>query len=140
MSGFLLDTNVISELVKPKPHLRVVRWVNQTDEDSLFLSVLTFGEIRKGIALLPQGPRKSRLESWLEKDLPERFLGKILAVTDRIADRWGLIAARTQSRGKPVHVIDGLLAATALEHNLILATRNTVDRDPTGVPLQNPWE
>lgn len=66
--------------------------------------------------------------------------GKIFAVTDRIADRWGLIAARTQSRGKPVHVIDGLLAATALEHNLILTTRNTVDMDPTGVPLQNPWE
>jgi predicted nucleic acid-binding protein len=140
MSGFLLDTNVISELVKPKPHPHVVRWVNEADEDSLFLSVLTLGEIRKGIALLPQGARKSHLEIWLEKDLPERFMGRILFITDRIADRWGLLAARAQSQGKSVRVIDGLLAATALDHNLIFVTRNVQDVDPTGVPVQNPWE
>lgn len=140
MSGFLLDTDVISELVKPKPHPHVVRWVNETDEDSLFLSVLTLGEIRKGTALLPQGARKSHLETWLERDLPERFLGRILSITDRIADRWGLLAARAQSQGKPVHAIDGLLAATALDHNLIFVTRNVEDVDATGVPVQNPWE
>ena len=140
MSGFLLDTNVISELVKPKPHPHVVRWVNEADEDALFLSVLTIGEIRKGIALLPQGPRKSHLEIWLENDLPDRFSGRILSVTDRIAGRWGLMTARLQSRGKPIHVIDGLLAATAMEHNLIFSTRNTEDVEPTGAPFQNPWE
>ncbi|MBL8022680.1 MAG: type II toxin-antitoxin system VapC family toxin [Elusimicrobia bacterium] len=140
MSGFLIDTNVISELVKPKPHPHVVRWMNDVDEDTLFLSVLTLGEIRKGIALLPQSHRKSHLGTWLEKDLPERFLGRVLPLTDRIADRWGLIAARTQSLKKPVHVIDSLMAATALDHNLIFVTRNTRDLEPTGVPLQNPWE
>jgi predicted nucleic acid-binding protein len=140
MSGFLLDTNVISELVKPKPHPHVVRWVNETDEDSLFLSVLTLGKIRQGVALLPQGARKSNLETWLERDLPERFSRRILSITDRIADRWGLLAARAKNQGKPVHAIDGLLAATALDHNLIFITRNVQDVDPTGVPLQNPWE
>lgn len=140
MSGFLLDTNVISELVKPKPHPHVVRWVNETDEDSLFLSVLTLGEIRQGVALLPQGARKSTLETWLERDLPERFSGRILSITDRITDRWGLLAARARNQRKPVHAINGLLAATALDHNLIFVTRNVQDVDPTGVPLQNPWE
>ncbi|MBK8575230.1 MAG: type II toxin-antitoxin system VapC family toxin [Elusimicrobia bacterium] len=140
MSGFLLDTNVISELIKPKPQPNVVRWVREADEDALFLSVLTLGEIRKGISLLPQSTRKSRLETWLEKDLPDRFSDRILPVTEQIADRWGLLAARAQSQGKPVHVIDGLLAATALDHNLIFVTRNVQDVDPTGVSYQNPWE
>lgn len=140
MSGFLLDTNVISELIKPKPQPNVVRWVREADEDALFLSVLTLAEIRKGISLLPQSTRKSRLETWLEKDLPDRFSDRILPVTEQIADRWGLLAARAQSQGKPVHVIDGLLAATALDHNLIFVTRNVQDVDPTGVSYQNPWE
>lgn len=139
MSGFLLDTNVLSELVKPKPHPPVVRWINDADEDSLYLSVLTLGEIRKGIAGLPQGPRKSHLETWLQQDLPDRFLGRILPVTERIATRWGLITAPSLMHGKPLHVIDGLLAATALDHNLVFVTRNVNDVAPTGVPYQNPW-
>ncbi len=139
MSGFLLDTNVLSELVKPKPNPRVVQWVNQAQEETLYLSVLTVGEIRKGVALLPQSPKRARIESWLERDLQERFYHRILPITDRIADRWGLLAARAHSHGNPLHVVDGLMAATALEHNLTLVTRKTKDVDPAGVPVQNPW-
>lgn len=139
MSGFLLDTNVVSELVRPKPDDGVLRWVEETDESILFLSVLTLGEIRNGVERLRSGPRRGRLESWVQMDLRLRFQGRILPIDEAIADRWGKVSAIAASKGKPVPVIDGLLAATALHHNLTLVTRNSSDVSGTGVATLNPW-
>lgn len=139
MTGFLLDTNVISELVRPKPDVDVLRWVEETDESILFLSVLTLGEIRNGVSRLRSGRRRGRLESWLQVDLPLRFQDRILPIDAAIADRWGRVSAIAAAKGKPVPVIDGLLAATAIHHNLTLVTRNGSDVSGIGVPTLNPW-
>lgn len=140
MSGFLLDTNIISELVKAKPEPKVIRWVESTPEDLLYLSVLTFGEIRKGIEMLPQASRRAQLEAWLGGELQPRFIDRILPIEEAIADRWGRMAGEAQTQRRPVPVIDGLLAATAIHHNLILVTRNVADIAQTGVSVFNPWE
>jgi toxin FitB len=139
MSGFLLDTNVLSELIKPKPDGNVLRWIEETDESILFLSVLTLGEIRNGIARLGHGARRAKLESWLQADLRTRFQGRLLPINEAIADRWGTISARAAAKGKPVPVVDGLIAATALHHNLTLVTRDSSDVAGTGVGTVNPW-
>jgi predicted nucleic acid-binding protein len=139
VSGFLLDTNVLSELIKPRPHGNVVRWVESTDESFLFLSVLTFGEIGRGIAKLRPGARRAALESWLTVELRSRFQGRILPVDDAVAIRWGTVAAVAAAAGGPVPVIDGLLAATALHHDLTLVTRNGSDVAGTGVRVLDPW-
>ena len=139
MSGFLLDTNVISELVKPRPDPTVARWIDATDESLLCLSVLTLGEIRKGMASLPDAFRRVSLEAWLDHDLVLRFAGRILVIDQAIADRWGRIAAKAVARKSPLPVIDGLLAATAMQHNLTLVTRNTKDVAVTEVAVFNPW-
>lgn len=140
MSGFLLDTNIISELVKPKPEANVTEWVENTDESLLYLSVLTLGEIRRGIAALPQSRRRAALEAWLDKDLRARFEGRILVIDQEVADRWGLLTAAARNSGIVLPVIDGLLAATALEHNLTLVTRDTGQIPSMGVAGFNPWE
>ena len=140
MSGFLLDTNVISEVVRPRADRRVLQWMETADEERLFLSVLTVGEIRKGIALLTNSKRRTQLETWLEVDLRERFSHRILPVDQDVADRWGLLAATAQRRGKPLPVIDALLAATALQHNLTVVSRNAVDFGDTPVQVLNPWQ
>ena len=139
MSGFLLDTTVLSELIKPKPDAKVVQWVEGTDESIFFLSVLTLGEIRSGIARLRSRARQGRSETWLRVDLRGRFQDRILHIDEEIADRWGVISAVAAAKGKPVPVIDGLLAATALHHDLILATRNASNVASTGVSILNPW-
>jgi predicted nucleic acid-binding protein len=139
VSAFLLDTNVISELIKPKPEPKVTTWIDGTDEELLFLSVLTLGEIRKGIVLLPRSARRTSLEAWLSKELPLRFSNRILSVDQEVADRWGHLSGLTGARGVHVGVIDGLLAATAVKHNLTLVTRDTRDVTATGVTLFNPW-
>ena len=140
MSGFLLDTNVISEVVRPRADRRVLQWMETADEERLFLSVLTVWEIRKGIALLTHSKRRTQLETWLEVDLRERFSHRILPVDQDVADRWGLLAATAQRRGKPLPVIDALLAATALQHNLTVVSRNAVDFGDTPVQVLNPWQ
>ncbi|HEY0760985.1 MAG TPA: type II toxin-antitoxin system VapC family toxin [Pyrinomonadaceae bacterium] len=140
MSGFLLDTNVISELVKPRPEASVTAWIETTDESLLYLSVLTIGEIRRGIATLPQSRRRATLEAWLDKELSARFEDRILAIDQQVADRWGLLTAIARNSGIVLPVIDGLLAATALEHNLTLVTRDTGQIPAVGVAVFNPWE
>jgi len=140
MSGFLLDTNCISELVRNKPEPSVMAWMRAADESLLYLSVLTLGEIRKGAAILPQSKRRTYLESWLELDLQVRFSGRIIAIDNAVADRWGLLSAEAQRNGRPLSAIDGLLAATALHHNLTIVSRNTGDFAGTQVPILNPWE
>ena len=140
MSGYLLDTNCISELVRREPEPRVVEWVEAADEAMLYLSVLTLGEIRKGLAGLPQGKQRTRLEAWLEVDLQARFAGRILPIDSGVANRWGSINAHAQGRGKVLPVMDGLLAATALHHDLTVVSRNAGDFEQALVPVVNPWQ
>jgi predicted nucleic acid-binding protein len=140
VSGFLLDTNCISEITRVQPEPRVLEWLRVADESLLHLSVLTLGEIRKGIAGLPQSARRSQLESWLEVDLQARFSGRVVPISAAIADRWGILAAESKRKGKPLAVIDGLLAATALQFNLTIVSRNVNDFAQTRVPVVNPWE
>jgi predicted nucleic acid-binding protein len=138
MSGYLLDTNVLSELLRPRPEPHVIEWMEATDEAMLHLSVLTLGEIRRGLAALVQAKRRTRLEAWLEVDLRARFAGRIVPINAEIADRWGLIAAGARRKGKVLSVIDGLLAATALHHNLTVVSRNAADFP--NAQVLNPWE
>ena len=140
MSGFLLDTNCISELVRPKPDLRVTQWMDGADESLLYLSVLTLGEIRKGVAGLAQGKRRTHLETWLDVDLQARFSGRIVPIDSEIADRWGSLVADSKRKGKALSVIDGLLAATALHYNLTVVSRNAADFTATQVQVLNPWK
>lgn len=140
MSGFLLDTNCISEVVSLRPEPRFLEWMDSADERLLYLSVLTLGEIRKGLAGLPQGRKRSHLESWLEAELPVRFARRILPVDAGVANRWGLIVREAKSTGKTLPVIDSLLAATALHYNLTVVSRNVSDFVRTKVPVLNPWE
>jgi predicted nucleic acid-binding protein len=139
MNGFLLDTNVISELIKARPEPKVVAWLDSIDESLVHLSVLTLGEIRKGIAALPRLSRRAALELWLETSLRRRFAGRILPVDEAVADRWGRIAGAASLKGKSLPVIDGLLAATALHHDLVLATRDSDHVAATGASVFNPW-
>ncbi len=140
MSGFLLDTNVISELTRGKPEPRVTQWLESVDESLLFLSVLTIGEIRKGLRILASGQRRARLESWLSTELASRFSGRLLSIDAAVADHWGELAGDAQRRGTPLPVIDGLLAATALQHHLTLVTRNVDDFKGHNVEFFNPWD
>jgi predicted nucleic acid-binding protein len=139
MSGFLLDTNCVSELVRVRPEPRVLEWLEAVDESLLYLSVLTLGEIRKGLAVLASGRRRTRLEAWLEVDLRARFSGRILAIDAAVADRWGWLTAQAKRKGTPLAVIDGLLAATALHYNLTVVSRNETDFANAEVPVWNPW-
>lgn len=140
MSGFLLDTNCVSELVCPKPDPRVLEWMEATDEGLLHLSVLTLGEIRKGIAGISQGRRRTQLETWVEVDLQVRFVGRIVPIDSAIADRWGLLTSEAKRKGKTLSVIDGLFAATALHHNLTVVSRNAGHFVNTQVQFLNPWQ
>jgi toxin FitB len=140
VSGYLLDTNVISELTKLQPEAKVVSWFHATNEELLYLSVLTIGEIRKGIDSLPRSNKRALLESWLVNDLVLRFAGRILEVNLDIAERWGLISAQAKIAGAPLAVVDGLMAATALHYNMILVTRNTKDVQVAGINMLNPWQ
>lgn len=139
MSGFLLDTNVISELVRRKPEPKVTAWIEGTDEMLLHLSVLTLGEIRRGIVSLRDASRRISLSAWLDGELALRFSNRILPIDEAVADRWGRLSAQGEAAKVSVPVIDCLLAATALQYNLTLVTRNVRDVIATGVPLFNPW-
>jgi toxin FitB len=137
--SFLLDTSVISELVKPAPDERVIDWLNGTDEASLYLSVLTIGEIEKGIAKLPASSRREKLETWVRRDLAGRFRERLLPIDGTVAATWGRLAGEAEARGKPLPVIDGLMAATSLAHDLTVATRNVGDFERCGARCLNPW-
>ena len=134
--SWLLDTNVISELARPVPNPVVTQWLT-AHEDELFLSVLTLGELQKGISSLADSRRRRRLASWLDREIRPWFAARLLPVDERVAVRWGRLQAQV---GQPLPAIDSLIAATALEHGLVLATRNTQDMVRTGASLFNPWE
>jgi predicted nucleic acid-binding protein len=135
----LLDTNVLSEVRRPGPDRKVLAWLDAIDEDRTFISVASIAELRRGIALMDDGRRREALAAWLAVDLPERFSGRILPVDATIAARWGDLMAQARQSGFALSGMDGFFAATALAHELVLATRNTKDFAPLGVPLFNPW-
>ena len=140
MTGYLVDTNVPSELTHQQPDARVMAFLRAAGKENLFLSVITIGEICKGIDLLPAGKKRRELQDWLDIDLRSWFAGRILPVTESIAERWGHLAASARKQGVTVTVVDGMIAATALEHRLTLATRNIKDFVPLGLEVFNPWD
>lgn len=137
---YLLDTNVISELVKREPNPGVIRWIDTCDEDALFLSVITFGELQKGVTKLNDLDRAKRLQHWINQDLSKRFEGRILSLDLDVLFNWGRIQGTSENEGVTLPVMDGLIAATALNHNLIVATRNVRDLERCKVAVFNPWE
>lgn len=138
--NFLLDTNILSEAQRPQPDLRVMDWLGMTDEDRIFISVISIAEIRRGIELLPASRRKEMLADWLDNDLPPRFEGRMLLVDKAVNDQWGHVMAAAKKAGIGLQPMDAFFAATALAHNLVLVTRNTKDFAATGVRLLNPWD
>ena len=136
---YLLDTCLISEVIRPTPAATVIAWLDARDEDSLYLSVLTLGELQKGISKLTDAGKKQRLQTWLENDLGPRFQGRVLAIDEEIALTWGAIQGEAERQGNRQPVVDSLIAATAMAHNLTLVTRNTSDFDRCSVRLFNPW-
>jgi predicted nucleic acid-binding protein len=134
--SYLIDTNVLSELRRKTPDPKVVHWFSQRPAGTLYLSVLTLGEIRKGIEALPDPARRLTLLDWLQTELPAFFSGRILPIDAAVADRWGRMVAQA---GRPVPAIDSLLAATAMQHGLILVTRNLRDVQDLGVQVLSPW-
>jgi len=141
VSEFLLDTNVLSEFSKRGGADPVVkRWLTAADDLSLYTSVLTLAEIRRGIELLETGKRRSELEHWLTNDLRPSLGNRVLAVSEAIGGRWAVLSVQLQRKGITLATIDGLITATALEHNLTVVTRNVRDFAQSGVQLVNPWE
>lgn len=137
--AYLLDTNVLSEVVKEDAHPHVVRWLSELTPASAFISVLTLGEIGRGVAMLQEGRRKAALRRWLEHDLPTRFRGRILPVDEPSAAAWGELDADARKAGRPLPVVDGLLLGTAKANRLTFVTRNESDCADRGVAVLNPW-
>ena len=137
--SWLLDTCVVSELVRPRPKASVVSWVLERDEDELFLSVITIGELEKGIARLPDSPKRVALLQWVRRELADRFRDRLLAVDSGVAARWGALVGASEVRSQPLPVIDSLIAATGLQHDLTVVTRNTDDLERCGAHCFNPW-
>lgn len=137
--SFLLDTNVVSEWVKPRPDPGVLQWVAEVDEDRAYLSVITFAELRYGIEGMATSQRRRRLADWLQDELPVRFEGRVLAIDGGVADLCGRIIAKSEAGGRRLEAMDGLIAATAEFHRLTLITRNTADFETVLKDVFNPW-
>lgn len=135
----LLDTNVLSEVTKPAPDPRVLKWLDQLDEDRSFISVVSIAEIRRGVALMDPGRKRDALAEWLAEDLPQRFEHRVLPVEEPVALAWGDLMGLAKRSGRGLSAMDGLIAATAIAHNLTLATRNTKDFEGFAFDLVDPW-
>lgn len=140
MKGFLVDTNIPSELTRERPDARVAAFLDNAGQRSVFLSVLTIGEICKGIAELPASQKRTGLQNWLDIEVRSWFAGRILPVTEAIAERWGNLAAAAKQKGMTLAVVDGVIAATALHHDLTIVTRNVKDFAGLGADVINPFE
>lgn len=138
--NYILDTNVISELIAKQPNEKVVAWLDGLDPSTIYLTVITISEIRKGIEKLPASKRRDTIKAWLEADLLLRFQGKILDITTEVMLVWGELAGRLENEGKPVAAIDSLIAAIALQGRYNLVTRNDSDFQYTGIIVINPWK
>lgn len=134
--SFLIDTCALLELTRKNPSPLVTGWFDGTPAESLHVSVLSFGEIRRGVERLPDSRRRSRISAWLENELPAWFENRVLPIDGSIADEWGRLTARLKN---PLPAIDGLIAATALCRRLTVVTRNESDFAPAGVAILNPW-
>ena len=137
--NYLLDTNVISELIAKQPNKKVVEWLDGLDPNTVYLSVITIGEIRKGIEKLAPSKRRDRVREWLDGDLLLRFQGRILEITTEVMLIWGELTGRLEKEGRQITGIDSLIAAIALQGNYRLVTRNESDFQHTGVTTLNPW-
>ena len=137
--SFLLDTNAVSEWVKPRPNPGLIGWMDSADEDRVFLSVISLAEVRYGIERMSAGARRNRLERWLRDELPLRFEGRVLPIDSRVAEAWGRTVSRSEALGRPMDAMDAFLAATAEVHRLTLVTRNVSDF-PTLKAIVNPWQ
>jgi predicted nucleic acid-binding protein len=135
----LLDTCVISEPTKKRPSAKVLTWLDVQEELSLFLSVLTIGELQKGISKLPRSRHRSQLQQWVAQELPRRFTGRILPCDLEVATRWGMMSGEAERAGHPIPVLDGLLAAAAVVGGMTLVTRNTPHMAHTGAVVFDPW-
>ena len=138
--NYLLDTCVISELIKPKPNSKVVKWLRSCRDENLFLSVLTIGEIQKGISKLPDSRKRSNLQKWMDAELILRFDRRILGIDFKIAQKWGEIQASAEITGTKMPVIDSLIAAIGLVHDLTIVTRDISGMEKSGAKLFNPWK
>ncbi|HST61191.1 MAG TPA: type II toxin-antitoxin system VapC family toxin [Longimicrobium sp.] len=136
---YLIDTNVFSEPVKPRPNPVVLSWAESQPREALAISTLSLGEVRKGLDLLAHGSHRAALEQWFKVTMREQFRGRVLSVSKDIALAWGRLAAADQKRGRVLPIVDGLLLATAEVHDLTLVTRNERDFVDRGVPVFNPW-
>jgi predicted nucleic acid-binding protein len=137
--NYLLDTCVVSELIKPKPEKAVLEWIGCQAEDRLYLSVLTLGELEKGIAKVRDERRKQKLRHWVDHDLQQRFAGRWLAVDGAVARQWGRLQGEAEASGRKMPVVDGLIAATAIQFGYTVVTRNTVDLVASGAAIVTPW-
>ncbi len=135
----LLDTNVLSEVTKPAPDIRVIEWLDRLDEDRSFISIVSIAEIRRGIALMDHGRRRDALAAWLAEDLPQRFAGRVLAMDEAAALAWGDLMGMAKRQGRGLSSMDGWLGATAISRDLTLATRNIKDFEGLGIDLLDPW-
>ncbi len=138
--NYLLDTCVISELVARQPNPQVLAWIDSIEEVRLHLSVITLGEIRKGIEKLPDSERRTCLETWLHEELLRRFADRIVLIDAAVMLRWGALTGALEKIGKPVSAMDSLIAAIALHNDFVLVTRNEADFAATGVKVFNPWD
>lgn len=138
--NYLFDTCVISEVLRPRPAAKVLRWLEQIPNERIYLSVLTLGELRKGILRLGDTPNARRLQTWLDTDVRARFRGHLLPVDEEVALEWGRLCADAEAAGHPRPTIDALLAATAVVHHLTFVTRNTADVAFTRADVFNPWQ
>lgn len=137
---YLVVTCVISEIAKIKPNKKVIHWISSRQEDFLYLSSLTIGEIQKGISKLAESKRRGILQAWIDNELKERFSGRILDVNIDVAKTWGKIQAIAEKQGKMIPAIDSLIAATGIYYKLTVVTRDVTDMKMSGVSLFNPWE
>jgi len=137
---YLFDTCVISEIVKINPNKKVIHWISSCQEDFLYLSALTIGEIQKGISKLAESKRRDTLQAWIDNELKERFFGRILDITTEVAKTWGMIQAMAEKQGRMIPAIDALIVATGIYYKLTVVTRNVNDMKMSGVSLFNPWE
>jgi len=138
--NYLLDTCVISEFVKPKPEKKVQDWLNGLDAGCAYLSVVTLGEIQRGISEKPASNRRTELEEWLNEALVAQFVGRILPLDRETFITWGQMVAPLKAQGKPMGVMDSLIAAAALHHKMVLVTRNISDFANVDISTFNPWE
>jgi predicted nucleic acid-binding protein len=135
----LLDTNVLSEVTKPRPSAHVLQWLAELDEDLSFISVVSVAEIRRGVALMDAGRKRDTLADWLAGDLAQRFADRILPVDEPVALTWGDLMGMAKRSGRGLSSMDGLIAATAIARDLTLATHNIRDFEGFGIALFDPW-